>query len=102
MRVTPRISGWIARAVFLVFCVVLMLGGVATLQRGEIHYSNYWGGAVFAPLAIAVGFLLMMLVLFAWQKFGKTAKTPKLKGKAARRARQAEETRFPIDEYKKW
>jgi hypothetical protein len=28
--------------------------------------------------------------------------SPKLRGRAARKARQAEATKFPIDEYKKW
>ena len=87
---------------FLVLSIAMMLGGLATMQAGDIHYSNYWGGAVFAPFAIVAGLLLMIFVLFAWRKFAGSTDAPALEGKAARRARQAEETRFPIDDYEKW
>lgn len=34
--------------------------GVLSLMAGRLHYSNYWGGAVFAPYAIIVGGMLMV------------------------------------------
>ena len=40
-------------------CAIAFLG-VASLAMGSLHYTNYWGGAVFAPYAIIVGGLLIL------------------------------------------
>jgi hypothetical protein len=42
---------------FLIFCF-----GAGTLALGKLHYSNYWGGAVFAPFAIFVTLLILIVV----------------------------------------
>lgn len=100
MKIAP--SGWLARGVFLLSSIGLILGGVAALSEGRLHYSNYWGGAVFAPLAIVFGLVILAVTTVKWPKFSRPNDAPKLKGKAARLARQAEQAKFPIDDYEKW
>jgi tellurite resistance protein TehA-like permease len=34
-------------------------------------WRNYWGGLVFAPFAIFVGFLLIYVAIFHWRKLRK-------------------------------
>lgn len=92
----------ISRAVLILLGGALILSGIRAFVVGTLHYRNYWGGAVFAPLAILAGLLLLVLATVKWRKFTEPAEPSKLKGKAARRARQAERTKFPIDDYKKW
>jgi hypothetical protein len=43
---------------------VAVFGGVQMLRYPWGNYSNYWGGAVFAPLVLGVGVLLMVLSPF--------------------------------------
>jgi hypothetical protein len=66
----------------------LVFHGTATLQGG-LHYSNYWGGAVFAPFAITVGVFLLLVALLYWQRFDQAGGTSKLKDREARLVRQA-------------
>ena len=68
-------------------------------MKGELHYGNYWGGAVFAPFAIGCGVLLLAALPFLLRRWNEPE--PELRGKAARLARKAKETRFPIDDYDK-
>jgi hypothetical protein len=52
-RPTPtRVRFFLATAgiFFIVF-------GALTLRAGRLHYSNYWGGSVFAPFSVIVGAL---------------------------------------------
>jgi hypothetical protein len=37
--------------------------GVLTLLGGRQYYSNYWGGAVFAPFALVIGGLVFLVAL---------------------------------------
>ena len=55
----------------IVLAAVLIAGGVYTLGRGELAYHNYWGGTVFAPFAIAIGVLLLLLALFRWPRLDR-------------------------------
>jgi hypothetical protein len=43
--------------------ILLILAGVITLLKGRLHYSNSWGGAVFAYFPILGGILLLFLVV---------------------------------------
>lgn len=87
---------WVARACALLFSASLVLAGVAAIVSGDLHYENYWGGRVFGPLAIVFAVLFLVVVLRRDSPPG-----PKLKGRAARLARKAEETKFPIDDFDK-
>lgn len=37
--------------------------GLGTLLRGHLEYPNYWGGAVFAPFAILVSLLVIVVAV---------------------------------------
>ena len=89
----------ISATVLILLALVLILSGIGVLLRGIPFYANYWGGPVFAPFAIAVGVILVFLALFRWRRMQE--RPPILRGKAARLARKAEETRFPIDDFDK-
>jgi len=39
------------------------LSGAGTLLRGQLHYPNYWGGAVFAPFALLIGALAIFIAI---------------------------------------
>ena len=80
-----RKAGTIVIGVMLIFC-----GAVAILQ-GRFVYGNYWGGAVFPPVAIIVGGLMIYAVLFRWKSFNK----PRLDKRGRR-------VRFPADDFRKW
>lgn len=95
-------SLWFARVLLLLIGLLLMLSGLATLLAGDIQYLNYWGGAVFAPLPIALGVCLLVVVFWKWNALNERLPKTKRRGKAARLARQAERTKFPIDEFRKW
>jgi hypothetical protein len=50
------------RALKAWFAVVLVIAGGATLYRGGLGWTNYWGGFVYAPFAIVIGLLLLVVV----------------------------------------
>ncbi len=62
------------------FGVILLFMGVTHVLRGDLNYSNYWGGVVFAPFAIVVGVLLLFIVVFKWDSF-EDSKTKKKRSK---------------------
>lgn len=79
-----------------------LVAGVLSLLKGGLLYKNHWGGLVFAPIAIPLGLFGLYLVLFRWQGLEeKAAAARRLKGRAARKSRQAESYRAPIDDYDK-
>ncbi len=47
-----------------VFGFVLILTGFKNIFYGNLNYSNYWGGVVFAPIAILVGILAIIIAAF--------------------------------------
>jgi hypothetical protein len=69
------------------------------LQKGQLHYANYWGGSVFAPLAIVLGFYVLVIVVVKWRSFNVAP--PKLAGKAARRQHRAAAARSPVEDFDK-
>jgi len=58
------------------FGVILVMMGLSSIYSGNLNYSNYWGGVVFAPLAIVIGILVLIIVVFKWKAidhmFGST------------------------------
>jgi hypothetical protein len=72
-------------ALFLIFY------GVAAIVENRWTYKNYWGGAVFAPVAILVGCLVIYIVLFRYDALKK-----------AWRDKKGRRIRFPADDFKKW
>jgi hypothetical protein len=93
---------WVARLFLFLLGASLVVNGLDDVISGDLHYSNYWGGAVFAPLGMVVGVFLLVLLVRQWKTLTTPETPPKLKGRAARLARKAEETKFPIDDYRKW
>jgi hypothetical protein len=48
----------------LAFMGVLVMGfGAVTLLSGKLHYQNYWHGPVFAPFAVFVGVLIIVVAI---------------------------------------
>ena len=43
--------------------IVLIAGAASTLVTG-IAYPNYWGGSIFAPVALIIGVATLLLALF--------------------------------------
>ncbi len=37
--------------------------GVITLLGGKPHYQNYWHGSVFAPFALVIGALALLVAI---------------------------------------
>lgn len=53
---------------FAGFGLLILSIGVSTLGFGSLHYSNWWGGMVFAPFAILVGLAAIGVALVARRK----------------------------------
>ena len=86
-----RQSLWPGRIALTFVGISLMLTGAAALRDGRLHYQNYWGGSVFAPLAIVVGITALVMVVVRWRSLNETGL--RLRGKAARRKQRAAEKR---------
>ena len=75
--------------IFLSFFSVLLISFcVSILVKGELNYSNYWGGVLFAPIGIIVGFLILYIIWFKWKVVEKNKDAFKPKSK--------------MDDYQKW
>jgi fatty acid desaturase len=48
--------------------VLILCFGVGNLAAGRLHYSNWWGGAVFAPFAVVIGTMAIMIALVVRRK----------------------------------
>ena len=92
----------------VLFCgtlgLTIVLFGIGTLLRGQVHYQNYWGGEVFAPFAIVLGSVFAVVGAWKWRTLFTTEPKPvaKLSRKARRAAERAERVEFPIETYEKW
>jgi len=51
------------RAALAAVGLLVSVFGIAALARGSLHYPNWWGGAVFAPFAICIGGLAIVVAL---------------------------------------
>src|SRR5688572_11908882 len=80
--------------------LALVAGVVRALTAGRLHYTNYWGGYIFAPFVLAIVAIIIFGLVRSYVRGDPPPKS--LRGRAARKARQAENTVFPIDDYKKW
>lgn len=48
----------------LAFAGLLVLCTAAgTLSAHRLHYANWWGGAVFAPFAVVIGLLALIIAV---------------------------------------
>jgi hypothetical protein len=57
-----------AGTVVVVMVLMMIAEAVAVLMRGELMYPNAYGLHVFAPFAILIGVLgLVLLAILAWQ-----------------------------------
>jgi len=92
-----RQSLWTGRIALIFVGLSLVLTGAAALQSGRLHYQNYWGGSVFAPLAIVGGLMALVMVIVRWRSLNETG--PELRGKAARRQQRAAEKRSPVETF---
>jgi hypothetical protein len=53
-----------AQQVILGFLGLMVLDwGVLTLLGGRLHYSNVWGGMMFAPFALLIGILVIVVAI---------------------------------------
>ena len=89
----------LGRAIFVLVALSLIVAGARPLLIGGLFYSNYWGGPVFGPLAIAVGVFCLYLAAFRWRKLVQSPE--RLKGRVARRAERAAQHRAAIDDFDK-
>jgi hypothetical protein len=94
-----RQSLWPGRIALTFVGLSLVLTGAAALRTGRLHYQNYWGGSVFAPLAIVVGITALVVVIVRWRSLNETG--PRLRGKAVRRQRRAAERRSAVETFDK-
>ena len=94
-----RQSRWPGRIALTFVGFSLVLTGAAALRTGRLHYQNYWGGSVFAPLAIVVGIMALVVVIVRWRSLNETG--PRLRGKAARRQQRAAERRSAVESFDK-
>lgn len=86
----------------LLTSLAVALYGWAALESGEPGYRNYWGGFVGAWTALGIGFVGVGGTIWSWLSPGSPYRRrpeKKLKGRAARRARQAERHRSAIDDF---
>ncbi len=76
------------RAVVAAISLLLIALGVGTLLNCSLSYKNYWGGLVFAPFAILVGGLLLVVVIFKWHDFSETKSKGRIRGWPTGKARR--------------
>ena len=67
------------RIVLGVFSVIIISMGISAILTGTINYSNFWGGVVFAPIAIIIGTLILIIVTFRWNSTVDSDNKPKKK-----------------------
>jgi hypothetical protein len=55
----------------LVALMIIGTGLIPMVSKGNLFYSNWWGGLVFAPLAVLVGIFFLYIVIFKYKKISK-------------------------------
>jgi hypothetical protein len=82
--------------------LIFSITGMGTIFSGTLSYRNYWGGIAFGPFVIVCGIGLLLIAAFCRKKiWAQDNGRKKVKGKAARKARQAESYRAAIDDFDK-
>ena len=58
----------------LVFIALMTIvtGLMPLILKGDLFYTNWWGGLVFTPLVVLVGTFFLYIVLFKYDKVNKT------------------------------
>jgi hypothetical protein len=79
------------RAVAGFLSLILIGGGFLAIFGNNLNYRNYWGGVVFAPIAILTGLLLLGLIIFNWNKLQQSPKD-----------KYGRKIEFPADDFEKW
>jgi hypothetical protein len=62
---------FIRSGLILAAFVMIGTGLIPLILKGDLFYSNWWGGLVFAPLALIIGVFFLYLVLFKFEKIEK-------------------------------
>ena len=52
------------KVVFVIMALVLIIFGVSALFQGSLIFPNFKGTPVFAPIAILIGVLLLIVSIF--------------------------------------
>ena len=76
-----------------IFSLLLVFYGFYHIAQGKHSYSNYWGGQVFAPVAIVAGVLLSYIACFRIEGFSKKSQ----KGKENK-----PRPKYPWEDFRKW
>ena len=90
-------SRWLLGGFVVFIALSLILGGLNAMMGGRPAYRNYWGGVIFAPFAIVLGTAILVVFAVNWRSLNELGRP--LKGKAARRARQAERARSAVETF---
>ena len=70
---------------------ILIITGIISIFTGQLHYTNYWGGLVFSPVAILAGILAIYIAIYRPGKMN-----------LPNRDRKGRMIRNPADEYRNW
>ena len=70
---------------------ILIITGIISIITGQLQYTNYWGGLVFAPVAILAGILAIYIAIYRPSKMN-----------LPNRDRKGRKISNPADEYRKW
>ena len=62
---------FIRSGLILTAFVMIGMALIPLVFKGDLFYSNWWGGLVFAPLALIIGVFFLYLVLFKYEKIEK-------------------------------
>ncbi len=81
----------LARLVLSLICFVMIAAGIRAIMTGDLTYKNYWGGVVFGPFAIIVGFVFLYVIIFRWGNLDRPMTDKK-----------GRKMRFPGDDFRKW
>ncbi len=49
-------------------CITILLCGLGATFRTWPFYTNYWGGLIYGPVAMAIGLLGLYIAMFRWEK----------------------------------
>ena len=80
-----------SKIALIVMALFLILHGTVAIVENRWTYGNYWGGGVFAPVAIVMGVLFIYIVIFRYDAFKKS-----------RVDKKRRTIRFPADDFRKW
>jgi hypothetical protein len=79
-------SAWTGRAVLFVMGLGLVLAGIRLLSVGPMSDGDKWRGFLFAPLAVVLGLVFLIVLIATWRRDRDPRSMPK--GSADRRLRK--------------